>query len=231
MALPKIKQPIFQLVLPSTGQTIRYRPFTVAEEKILLVARESSDVNDIINAYKGIINNCCLDPIDVDKLCGFDIEFLFINIRSKSVSNVIEVIITDEEDGNKYKVEIDLDEVQVSKSAVDSHVKLNDEISMTLKYPTFEYLTSLQQVQESDQMMAIITGCIEQIYEGETVYEASNYSRKDLEEFVMSLGMKELTQTREFFEKMPKVYADVSYTRKDGTVKSTRIEGIQSFFD
>jgi len=90
MALPKIKQPIFELTIPSTGKNIRYKPFTVAEEKLLLVAKESNETKDIVNAYKGIINNCCLDPVDVDKLCSFDIEYLFINIRSKSVSNIIE---------------------------------------------------------------------------------------------------------------------------------------------
>ena len=231
MALPKIKQPIFTMTLPSTGQTLRYRPFTVAEEKILLVARESSDVNDIVNAYKGIINNCCLDPIDVDKLCSFDIEYLFINIRAKSVSNIVEVIVTDEEDGNKYKVEVNLDDLKVSESEFSPHIKLNEEISIVLRYPTFDYLTNLQKVAEKDQMLAIVAGCIDQIYEGETVYEASNYSRRDLEEFVMSLGMKELVLVKEFFEKMPKVYTEISYTRKDGIVKTTRLEGIQSFFD
>ena len=89
MALPKIKQPIFELTLPSNGKIVRYRPFTVAEEKILLVAKESSDVKDTINAYKGIINNCCLDPVDVDKLCSFDIEYLFINLKTDQLNKLL----------------------------------------------------------------------------------------------------------------------------------------------
>lgn len=230
MALPKIKQPIFELTLPSNGQVVRYRPFTVAEEKILLVAKESSDTKDAINAYKGIINNCCLDPIDVDKLCSFDIEYLFINLRSKSVSNVIEAQITDATDGLKYRLEINLDTVQVSKPDVNPNIKLNEDVGVVLKYPTFDYLSSLNTTDESSQMFEVIIGCIDQIYEGETVYEASNYTRKELEEFIMSLGMKELTKIKEFFEQMPKVYIDATYTRKDGTEAQTRVEGIQSFF-
>lgn len=230
MALPKIKQPIFELTLPSNGQIVRYRPFTVAEEKILLVAKESSDTKDTINAYKGIINNCCLDPLDVDKLCSFDIEYIFINLRSKSVSNLIEAQITDATDGLKYKLDINLDAVQVSKPNVSNNIKLNDDIGVVLKYPTFDYLSNLNTVDESSQMFSIIIGCIDQIYEGETVYESSNYTRKELEEFVMSLGMKELTKIKEFFEEMPKVYIDATYTRKDGTEAQTRVEGIQSFF-
>ena len=115
MALPKIKQPIFELEIPSTGQKIRYRPFTVAEEKILLVTKESDDVKDMVNAYKAIVNNCCLDSIDVDKLCSFDLEYFFLNIRSKSVSNIVAARIKDEDDGQTYDIEIDLDKLIVSK--------------------------------------------------------------------------------------------------------------------
>ena len=230
MALPKIKQPIFELAIPSNGQIVRYRPFTVAEEKILLVAKESSDTKDTINAYKGIINNCCLDPVDVDKLCSFDIEYLFINLRSKSVSNVIEAQITDETDGLKYKLDINLDTVQVSRPDVNNNIKLNDDVGVVLKYPTFDYLSSLSTIDDSSQVFSVVIGCIDQIYEGETVYEASNYTRTELEEFVMSFGMKELAKVKDFFEQMPKVYIDATYTRKDGTEAQTRVEGIQSFF-
>lgn len=228
MALPKVKQPVFEMVLPSNGRVIRYRPFTVAEEKILLVAKESEDVKDAINAYKAIINNCCLDQLDVDKLCSFDIEYLFINIRSKSVSNIVEAQIEDE--GQKYKIEINLDNVNYTKSEKDPNIKLTDSIGVVMRYPTFETLKNISAIDEESQTLSLLANCIEQIYEDEQVYETSNYTRAEIEEFVTSLGMKELTKVKEFFEDMPKIYVDVEYTRKDGTTKTTRIEGINNFF-
>lgn len=228
MGLPKVKQPVFEMTLPSNGRTIRYRPFTVAEEKILLVAKESDDVKDAVNAYKAIINNCCLDQLDVDKLCSFDIEFLFINIRSKSVSNIVEAQI--EDDGQKYRIEINLDNVACTQSSKDPNIKLTDTIGVLMRYPTFETLKTISSIDEASQTLSLLASCIEQIYEGDDVYETSNYTRAEIEEFITSLGMKELTKVKDFFEDMPKVYVDVEYTTKDGKTKTTRIEGINNFF-
>jgi len=100
-----------------------------------------------------------------------------------------------------------------------------------VKYPTFDFLANIRSVDDASQMFSVIVGCIDQIYEGDTVHEAENYTRKELEDFVMSLGMKELSNMKDFFQEMPKVYVDVSYKRKDGTTKTSRVEGIQSFFD
>lgn len=228
MGLPKVKQPVFEMTLPSNGRTIRYRPFTVAEEKILLVAKESDDVKDAVNAYKAIINNCCLDQLDVDKLCSFDIEFLFINIRAKSVSNIVEAQI--EDDGQKYRIDINLDNVACTKSSKDPNIKLTDTIGVLMRYPTFETLKTISSIDEASQTLSLLASCIEQIYEGDDVYETSNYTRAEIEEFITSLGMKELTKVKDFFEDMPKVYVDVEYTTKDGKTKTTRIEGINNFF-
>lgn len=229
MALPKIKQPIFTMTLPSTNKATRFRPFTVAEEKLILIAKEG-DEKDIVNVYKQIINNCCLDPIDIDKLASFDIEYFFINIRSKSVSNIIEATIKDDEDGNTYPIIIDLDKVKVTENSKPNNVKLTDTIGVILRYPTFEHLTEISKLSEEDQVTHLMMCCIEQIYEGSEVYETANYTRSELEEFILSLGMKELTLIKEFIEGMPKVYAEVSYTTKAGKKKELKLEGLQSFF-
>ena len=231
MALPKIKQPIFELEIPSSGQKIRYRPFTVAEEKILLITKESDDIKDTINAYKAIVNNCCLDKIDVDKLCSFDLEYFFLNIRSKSVSNIVAARVKDEDDGQIYEVEIDLDKLMVSKTKPERLIKLTDDISVFMNYPTFDVIAKIGKVDETTQMLSTMIACIEQIYQGEEVFETSEYSQKDMEEFVLSMGVKELQKIKEFFDAMPKVYAEVKYKTKDGVEKMITLEGIQSFFD
>jgi len=231
MALPKIKQPIFELEIPSTGQKIRYRPFTVAEEKILLITKESDDIKDTINAYKAIVNNCCLDKIDVDKLCSFDLEYFFLNIRSKSVSNIVAARVKDEDDGQIYEVEVDLDKLMVSKMKPERLIKLTDDISVFMNYPTFDVIAKIGKVDETTQMLRTMIACIEQIYQGEEVFETSEYSQKDMEEFVLSMGVKELQKIKEFFDAMPKVYAEVKYKTKDGVEKMITLEGIQSFFD
>jgi hypothetical protein len=231
MALPKIKQPIFELEIPSSGQKIRYRPFTVAEEKILLITKESDDIKDTINAYKAIVNNCCLDKIDVDKLCSFDLEYFFLNIRSKSVSNIVAARVKDEDDGQIYEVEVDLDKLMVSKMKPERLIKLTDDISVFMNYPTFDVIAKIGKVDETTQMLRTMIACIEQIYQGEELFETSEYSQKDMEEFVLSMGVKELQKIKEFFDAMPKVYAEVKYKTKDGVEKMITLEGIQSFFD
>lgn len=230
MALPKIKQPIFELEIPSTGKKIRYRPFTVAEEKILLVAKESNDIIDTVNSYKAIINNCCLDSVDVDKLCSFDLEYFFLNIRSKSVSNIVEARVKDEDDGETYDVEINLDKLVVTKAKSEKLIKLTDDISVLMKYPTFDIIAKMGKLDESSQMIGTMIACIEQIYQGEEVFETSEYSQKDMEEFVFSMGVKELQNIKEFFDDMPRVYTEVKYKTKDGVEKTMKLEGIQSFF-
>jgi len=153
--LPKIKQPIFTMEIPSNKKSVKYRPFTVAEEKLLMIAKESNDNKDIVNVYRQIINNCILDTIDVDKLAYFDLEYIFLMLRAKSVSNVVDLQIKDE-DGNTYPVKYDLDNVKISE--------------------------------------------------------------------------QKLMKLQQFFETLPKVYGDVEYKRKDGTVVKHKLEGMQSFF-
>lgn len=230
MALPKIKQPLFTIEIPSTKQVVRYRSFTVAEEKLLLIAKESSELSDIINVYKQIINNCIVDEIDVDSLAYFDLEYIFLMLRSKSVSNIVEIQVTDD-DGSKYQVELNLDEVKVKEQTVNKLIEIDDSIKVMMIYPSYESLLSLQSNSgDSSLMLKIVRDCISQIYEGEDVYETSNYTTSEMDEFVMSLRSKDLLKIQGFFEDLPRVYADIKYTNRDGIEKEIRLEGMQSFF-
>jgi uncharacterized protein YfkK (UPF0435 family) len=230
MALPKIKQPLFSLEIPSTKQIVRYRSFTVAEEKLLLIAKESSELSDIINVYKQIINNCIVDDINVDSLAYFDLEYIFLMLRAKSVSNIVEIQVTDD-DESKYQVEINLDDVKVTEQTVDKLIEIDDSIKVMMTYPSYESLLSLQSnVNDSSLMLKVVRDCISQIYEGEEVYETSNYTTSEMDDFVMSLRSKDLLKIQKFFEDLPRVYADIKYRNRAGVEKEIRLEGMQSFF-
>ena len=233
MALPKIKQPIFELTIPSTKEVVRYRPYTVSEEKLVLIARESNEVKDIINVYKQIINNCVLDIKDVDKLAYFDLEYIFLMLRAKSVSNVLELTIEDDQDSQTYKVKLDLEkDISVSEPKIGNFIKLTDPISVVLKYPSYEVLSLIAEnkMNSAETVLMMIRDSIDQIFDGETAYDVAEYSKMELDDWVMSLGTKDLAKMQEFFVGLPKITANISYKRKDGSIRELTLEGIQSFF-
>jgi len=231
MPLPKISQPIFQLTLPSTGKVVHYRPFTVREEKLLLMAQESSEKKDIINVYKQLINNCAIDPVDVDALAAIDLEYFFICLRAKSVSNISKIQVKDS-DGEMYEVEVNLDKIVVERknTEVSNNIKLTDTVGIILKYPTFKTLSRIEDATEVDSTLAILRGCIEQIYEGEEVFDTSNYSKQELDDFILSLNKNQIEEIQKFFETMPKLVYNAKYLTKDKVVKDLKIEGLENFF-
>lgn len=230
--LPKIKQPIFTMTIPSSKKEVKYRPFTVAEEKLLLIAKESNDMKDIVNVYKQIINNCIVDEVNVDRLAYFDLEYIFLMLRAKSVSNIVDLQVTDNEDNNTYKVKFDLEQIKVSESKVKGLIELSDGTNVKLKYPSYGDLSTVSSIDgvNSSDMLTIIRSCLEQIIVGEEVFELSEYGTAEVDDFVLSLGSKDLLKLQEFFENLPKVYADIKYKRKDGIEKTIKLEGMQSFF-
>jgi len=230
--LPKIKQPIFTMTIPSSNKEVKYRPFTVAEEKLLLIAKESNDMKDIVNVYKQIINNCIIDEVNVDKLAYFDLEYIFLMLRAKSVSNIVDLQVTDDEDNNNYRLKFDLEQIKVSESKVKDLIQLSDGTNVKLKYPSYNDLSSVSSIDgvNSSDMLTIIRSCLEQIIVGEEVFELSEYGTAEVDDFILSLGSKDLLKLQEFFENLPKVYADIKYNRKDGTEKTIKLEGMQSFF-
>lgn len=230
--LPKIKQPIFTMTIPSSKKSVKYRPFTVAEEKLLMIAKESNEVADIVNVYKQIINNCVVDDVNVDKLAYFDLEYIFLMLRAKSVSNIVDLQVTDEEDKQSYMVKFDLEQIKVSDTKIKDVFELSDGTNIKLKYPSYGDLSKISSVEGagSADMLTIIRSCLEQIIVGEEVFELSEYGTAEIDDFILSLGSKDLLKLQEFFENLPKVYADIKYKRKDGTEKTIKLEGMQSFF-
>ena len=242
MPLPKINTPTYDLTLPSTGKKIKYRPFLVREEKILIMALETEDMAQITNAVVEILDECILTKgISVTKLATFDIEYLFLNVRSKSVGETIEVNVTcPDDEKTSVQVEINIDAIKVQK--VRGHkdiIKLDDQYSMKLKYPSmtefvesnFESGNDGGEGSDIDKSLSMITSCIEMIYDNEESWDASDSSQQELEEFIGQLNSKQFKAIEKFFETMPKLSHKVKVTNPKTDVESQVVlEGLASFF-
>jgi glutamyl/glutaminyl-tRNA synthetase len=239
MPLPKINTPTFELVLPSNNKKVKYRPFLVREEKILVMALESEDMNQITNSIIEILNDCILTKgIDVSKLATFDIEYLFLNIRAKSVGESVEVNVTCPDD-NKTTVElyIDLDEIKVKKNRKHKDViKLDDTLSMKLKYPSMQQFVDnnfeVSGTNDSvDKSLSMITNCIDMIYNEEESWDATESSKDELVEFIEQLNTKQFKEVEKFFETMPKLSHKIKVKNPKTEVESEVVlEGLASFF-
>jgi len=236
MPLPKINVPLYELVIPSTGKKIKYRPFVVKEEKILLLAMESDNEDEVTNAIVQIINNCVESRIKVDELSTFDIEYIFLNIRAKSVGEVLEFSITCPDDGEtQVEVEVNIDDIKVEKD--DNHtdtIDLDNGYHIKMKYPTLKYVMNKKDRNSKsvvDSTFEYAVDCIEQIYNSEEVWEASNSTKKELSEFVENLNTKQYQKLQEFFNTMPKLKHTVKIHNPKTSVESdVTIEGLASFF-
>ena len=239
MPLPKINTPTYELVIPSTGKKIKYRPFLVREEKILILALESEDTNQITSAVIDILSECILTKnVDITKLATFDIEYLFLNVRSKSVGETVDVNITCPDDGKtSVEMQINIDSIKVQKTKNHKNIiKLDDKYSMKLKYPSFnQFIESnfdlTENNSEVNKSMNMIVSCIDMIYDEEESWDASDSSEKELEEFVEQLNSKQFKLIEKFFETMPKLSHKVKVTNPKTDVESEVVlEGLASFF-
>lgn len=232
MALPKIQQPLFELTVPSTGKQIQFRPFVVREEKLLLIAQQSEDDKDVIRAIKQIINNCVVTDIDVDTLATFDLEYIFLKIRAKSVNNVVKLSYRDNEDDNLYEFELNLDEVEITQSRkADKKIKISDDVGIVMRYPQASITEEMGDFDnEVDLMMFFVKKCIETIYDDENVYPASEATDKELEEFIDSLDVTTFDKIKEFFESMPKLYHKFEYTNELGNSRTIELTTLRDFF-
>ena len=239
MPLPKINTPTYELVLPSTGKKIKYRPFLVREEKILIMAMESEDMNQITSAIIQIISDCILNKdIKVESLATFDMEYLFLNIRAKSVGETVEVNVTCPDD-NETQVEmsINIDDIKVKKTRGHKNiVKLDNELSMKLKYPSLDQFieNNFDTGQTNDdvsQSLSMITACIEAVYNQEESWEASDCTQKELSEFVEQMNTKQFKQIEKFFTTMPKLSHVIAVKNpKTGVECEVVLEGLAAFF-
>ena len=238
MPLPKIVAPTYELELPSTGQEIKYRPFLVKEEKVLVIALESEDTKQITNAIKTVIKNCILTKgIKVESLPTFDIEYLFLNIRGKSVGETVDVNIIAPDDGEtEISVNIDLDEIKVQKN--DKHtkeIKIDDNITLIMKYPSLDQFIKnnfdFKDQNAMDQSFELIAACVESICTEEDVWAAADCTKKELSDFLEQMNSSQFKGIETFFETMPKLSHTISVTNPKTKVKSDVVlEGLASFF-
>ena len=237
MPLPKISTPTYELVIPSTKKKIKYRPFLVKEEKVLIIAMESENTTTIANAVKEVISNCVLTRgVKVNELATFDIEYLFLNIRGKSVGEEVEVLVTCPDDGEtKVPTVITLDEIEVQFDEDHSRdIKLDDELSMRLKYPSMdEFVKSnftLNDI-DVDDTFEIVMSCVEQIYNEEESWSTKDCTKKEMREFIEQLSSKQFKEVEKFFATMPKLSHTINITNPNtGVENEVVLEGLASFF-
>ena len=238
MPLPKVNTPTYELVLPSTGKKVKYRPFLVREEKILIMALETEDIKQITQAVVDILTECILTKgIKFENLSTFDIEYLFLNIRAKSVGETVEVnIICPDDNKTSVTVSIDIDSIKVKKNRKHKNIiKLDDNLSLKLKYPSLDQFIGSNFESKDDQSikstLKVITSCIDVIYTEEESWVGSDSTQKELEEFIDQLNTKQFQLIEEFFNTMPKLSHPVKVKNPVTEVESTVVlEGLAAFF-
>ncbi|AOO15714.1 baseplate hub [Cyanophage S-RIM12 isolate RW_01_0310] len=235
MALPKLNVPKYKLKLPSDGRTVNYRPFLVKEEKLLLLATETGEQEEIIGAIKNIITQCT-DITSVDKLATFDIEYLFLQIRTKSVGENVDVTVTCPDDGEtEVEISIPLDDIKVVKTrGHKKELKLDDEIAVTMGYPNLESFVESnfgEDTNQIEQIFEMSAGCIETIADTNQIYECKDLPKSEILEFLDQLSSKQFGELQKFFETMPKLSHKVQVTNPNTGVESEVVlEGLASFF-
>ena len=238
MPLPKIAVPTYELEVPSLKKNIKYRPFLVKEEKVLIIAMESEDTKQIAEAVKTVISNCIITKgIKVDQLSTFDIEYLFLNVRGKSVGESVDVLITCPDDGTtQVPVSINLDEIKVNVSEEHSKdIKLDDVLTLRMKYPSMqEFIKNNFNNNESvsvNDTFEMISSCIDQIFSEEESWVAADSTKKELDEFLEQLTTNQFKAIEKFFETMPKLSHIIKVRNPNTEVESEGVlEGLTSFF-
>ena len=239
MPLPKIATPTYELELPSTGKTVEYRPFLVKEEKLLVIALESEDTKQITTAIKAVLKNCIQTKgVKVETLPTFDIEFLFLNIRGKSVGEDLEVnIICPDDEETQVPVTIELDDIKVQKTEGHTNqIKLDSSIMLEMKYPSLnEFIKSNFDMEEGknqmDQSFELIAQCIDKVYTEDEVWSTSDCTKKEMNEFLESMNSAQFKQIEEFFTTMPKLSHTITVKNPNTKVESDVVlEGLASFF-
>jgi len=242
--LPKIDVPVYECILPSNKKKVKFRPFLVKEQKLLLMAAESTEVKDVVDSIKQVVKNCILDDIDVDGLPVFDLEFLFLNLRARSVSEVVKVkykcnnIIEKKEDGEDKRcdniVDIEVNVLEINPEFGEGHtskIELTDKLGIVFKYPTFEMIESMAGKEENEVIFDLITKCIDYIYDADQLYYSKDTTEDEVIDFIDGLTQEHLEKIKEFFDSMPKVKKTVTFDcKKCGHHEDIEIEGVQNFF-
>ncbi len=233
MALPKLMHPTFDLIIPSTKQKVKFRPFLVKEEKLLLMAKQSGEQADILNVIKQVITNCDVDSVlNADDLASFDLEYLFLKLRAKSVSEEIEVSYTDPEDEKTYDFKINIDDVQMLENPDHTKVvKLTETSGIVMKYPSTKLMADVVSNDSvADILFFMIKGCMDVYYDGDKVEYFKDSKQEDIDEFVESLPTTVLKDFEKFFDTMPRLYHKIEYTNEKGTVREVEFKSLEDFF-
>jgi len=243
MALPKIDLPIYEANLISLNKKVKFRPFLVKEQKLFLMAAQSDELQDTVKSIKQVLKNCVLDDIDIDSLPLFDLEYLFLQLRARSVGEVSSLrytcnnIIKDGENEEKkcggiVKLDLNLLDIQPVKNENHTNIiKLSEKLGMTMRYPSFSILEDLKIESESD-LLKLLVGCIQSIYDEDQVYYAKDVSEEELIEFIDNLQQSDIQKVQEFFLTMPKLEKVMDFDcPKCGYHEEIKLEGIQNFFE
>jgi hypothetical protein len=242
MGLPKVKQPLFELTVPSTQEKELFRPYLGGEEKILLIAKESGDTKDIIMSLKQVIQNCSQsENFDADELATFDIEYLFLKLRAKSVDNIVKVAYMDdeeeaaatgEEEIEPHTFNIDLNEVEMLQRPETSNIiEINETDGIVMKYPSMKEIENMPEFGNmGEEFSYLIRCCIKNIYDETTVYPVNEYTVEDLNDYIDSLPIPVLTKIKNFFQTMPKMHHVIKYTNKLGTPRTIELKSLSDFF-
>ena len=234
MTLPTMNIPTYELEVPSTKKKLAYRPFLVKEEKILLMAMEEDKESQLNRALKQVVNNCTFEKIKVDKLPLFDLEYIFLRIRAKSVGEVTKLSLLCQDDGETYvPVEIDLEEIEVEfQEGHTTKIELTEDVGIIMSYPTFEFLDLNIAEADVNTLFSLIGNSIHQIYEGETVHERADFNKKELKTFLESLTSEQFKKVQNFFETMPRLRHTIEIENpKTKVMNSVTLEGLQAFFE
>lgn len=237
MNLPINQGATYNITIPSTGKTIKFRQFLVKEQKALLIAQQSKDENVMYNTLKEVVKGCIKDPIDIDKLALFDIEYLFVAIRAKSVGEVVEVVLLCPDCNDpkaKVNYNIDLENIKVDIDPNHSNkIHLFDDVGVAMKYPSFDTLRIMQtsNLQDPNQAINVVISCIDYIYNTDAVFKSEDVSKEKMIEFIDNLSDIQLNEIKKFLKTMPKIYVDIEYTCPVcSKTHKRRLEGLASFF-
>lgn len=230
MALPKILHPTYTVTIPSIKKDVTMRPFTVQEEKILLMAKSSSNVDDTIKAVEQIVQNCITEPVDVKKLATFDLEYLFLKLRSKSVGETVELEYTDTDTNETTKFTVNLEDVKIKFTPGHTNkINVFNDIGIVFRYPTLEEIKLIEDNQgDEDSTLKVLVNCIDKVYDKESVY--SEFTEKEMVDFIDSLPLESMSKIRSFFETMPVLEHTVTLKNKEGKNKTVVLRGLTSFF-
>lgn len=231
MSLPKIDHPVFKLTIPSTKKDMRFRPFLVKEEKILLMAKTGGTESDMILAIKQVVNNCAFDKMDVDKLALFDLEYLFLKIRSQSVSNIVSVSYKDYEDDKIYDFQVDLEKVEIKyPDKNENNIKTGKKSGIIMKYPEAALYEDKSFLNADDSFYQLILRCVDKIYDGDEVYDPKVYSLEEISDYVENLSVSVFEQVRDYLLNQPKLYHLIEYKNSLGNDRSIELNTLSDFF-